>query len=135
MKKVILFAVITCLSASTTTASLFPSDAIQEAERFVSLIDNQEYQTAYQATSNLLRLTTTEDEWIDNREVSAALLGEVLERELVSVKERDHYPGLPDGDYLIVYFEARTELKKAAAEVLLLTKDVHQWAICKYRLK
>jgi hypothetical protein len=51
------------------------------------------------------------------------------------MKARSSYLGLPDGDYLIIYYEARTERKAKAAEVLLLSRNADLWSVCSYRLK
>jgi hypothetical protein len=136
MKRLSLLVIfIISLSVSICSANIFPSQAIQQAEQFTSLIDNRNYHDAYQSSSDLLRLSTIESEWIFERGRSDKLVGHVLERKLVAVKARDSYPSLPDGDYLIVYYEARTEHKAKAAEVLLLSKNADRWAVCGYRLK
>lgn len=135
MKRLSLFSILFVLSCSICSANFSSSQALSKAEQFVSLVDGGEYRTAYLSSSELLRLSTPEDEWIVERRLSERLLGHVLERKLVSLKARDTYPGLPDGDYLVVYFEAQTEFKVKAAEVLLLCKSADRWEVCSYRLK
>lgn len=135
MKRLLLLVLLLTLSCPICSANLLSSAAIQQAEKFVSLIDNHSLKKAHESTSDLLRLSEPEDEWIIERELTEKLLGTVLDRKLASVKVRDHYLGLPDGDYMIVYFEARTERKAKAAEVLLLVKDVDNWSVCSYMLK
>ena len=135
MKRLLLLVIIFSLSCSVSVANLFSSQAISKAEQFISLIDKQEYKEAYLSGSELLRLSSPENEWIVERTRSDKLLGHVLKRKLVTVKVRDTYPGLPDGDYLVVYYEAQTMLKAKAAEVLLVAKNVDRWEVCSYRLK
>jgi hypothetical protein len=131
----ILSAILLSLFGSICLADNFPTQAISAAEQFTRLVDKKDYDSAYQASSDLLKMVDAESGWIKERELSARLLGSVQERKLVSIRARDTYPGLPDGDYLLIYFEARTERKEKAAEVLLvnLTDDV--WRVCSYRLK
>lgn len=135
MKHFILIVVLFILSCSICSANFSFSQAIHQAEQFISLVDNQDYQAAYNSASDIFKISTLEQGWIVERGRSDELLGHVLDRQLISVKARDSYPGLPDGDYLLVYFETRTERKAKAAEVLLLTKESDRWAVCSYRLK
>lgn len=135
MKHLLLLAVALSLSCSICSGDLFPSQAVTQAEQFVLLIDNRDYQSAYKTGSEFLRLLTSERDWTVERRNSEKLLGRILERKLISLKARGTYPGLPDGDYLIVYYEARTEKKAKAAEVLLLGHSGEHWQVCSYQLK
>lgn len=132
---VILFAVFLSLFGSVCLADNFPAQAISAAEQFTRLVDKKDYDSAYKAGSDLLQMVDAESEWIKERELSALLLGNVQERKLVSIRARDAYPGLPDGEYLLIYFEARTERKEKAAEVLLVNLTGGVWRVCSYHLK
>ena len=135
MKRLYLFTILFVLSCSICSANLFSSEAIHQAEQFSSLIDNGDYQAAYQSSSVLLHISLSEQEWNIERDRTEKLLGRVLERKLVSIKSRDSYPGLPDGNYLIVYYEAKTERKSKAAEVLLLSRYANRWEVCGYKMR
>ena len=135
MNRVLCLIVISVLFSSISLAGDLESEALQQAEQFVSQIDNQDYHAAYNATSELFQLSSSEREWISGREITVKILGPVHDRRLVSVKARDSYPGLPDGDYVIVYYEAQTEKKTKAAEVVLLSYIADNWQACKYSLK
>jgi hypothetical protein len=135
MKRLSIAAILFVLSCFICSASLLPSQALNQAEQFIALIDNQEYKTAFNNSSLLLQTLTSRQEWIAERGRSVELLGSVQDSKLVAIKARSSYPGLPDGDYLIVYYEARTERKEKAAEVLLLSKNANLWSVCSYRLK
>ncbi|SEA38939.1 Protein of unknown function [Desulfuromusa kysingii] len=125
---------ISCLS-SVCLAGNFPSQAVKAAEKFTQLLDNKEYRSAYSASSALLKMVDTEPEWVKERELSGLLLGTVQDRKLVSIHARDTYPGLPDDEYLVIYFEARTQRKAKAAEVLLVSLAGEAWQVCSYHLK
>jgi len=119
MKHLVSLIIISVLFSSLSLAGDFESEALQQAEQFVSQIDNQDYHTAYNATSELFQLSSSEKKWIDGRKITEKILGPIYDRRLVSMKARESYPGLPDGDYMIVYYEARTERKTKATEILL----------------
>ncbi|WP_321368093.1 DUF4019 domain-containing protein [uncultured Desulfuromusa sp.] len=131
----ILSVVFLSLSGPVCLAGNFPSQAVIAAEKFTRLLDNKEYRLAYSAGSELLKTIDAEPEWVRERELSDLLLGTVQNRKLVSIRARDTYPGLPDDEYLVIYFEARTERKEKAAEVLLVNLSGDSWQVCSYRLK
>lgn len=135
MNRFFLFTIVFLLSFSTSPASTLSSEALNQAEQFTTMIDKRDYLPAYEGSSNLLHISTPLRKWVSVRKQRLKLLGTVLERKLVTLKARDSYPGLPDGDYLIIYFEARTEKKEKAAEVLLLKETEDGWKICSYSIR
>ena len=135
LRTFILAAIFLSILSSTCLADNFPTQAITAAEQFISLIDKKDYDSAYKVSSDLLKMIDTESEWIKERKLSVLLLGAVQERKLVSIRARETYPGLPDDEYLLIYFEARTERKEKAAEVLLVNLAGDVWRVCSYRMK
>ncbi len=132
---VVLSVFLASLSFSVCSAGSFPSQAIVVAEQFTVFLDKQDYSTAYNNGSEILRVLHAKSDWIKKRERSDILLGSVQERKLASIRARNSYPGLPDGDYLVVYYEAQTQHKQKAAEVLLVKLVGDSWQVCSYRLE
>ncbi len=119
----------------TVFAEIPSSAALTKAERFVGILDSRNYDRAYLQTSDLLKLRTPQTEWIRQQEIAFQLLGDVRERQLSTVKARAVYPGLPDGNYLIVCFETRTAHKVKAIEVVLLKEEETDWQVCNYSIR
>ncbi len=134
-RSIFIVTVVLILINSICLASNFPSQAIIAAEQFIAQLDNHKYLAAYKDASDLLHLSISEPDWLEKRERSGLLLGAVQGRKLVSIRARDTYPGFPDGDYLVVYFEAQTQRKQKAAEVVLVKLIANSWQVCSYRLK
>lgn len=123
-----------CLG-SIASAELFPSEALLSAEAFVVAIDKNDYRSAYANASPILRLSFKQDTWIEQQSLSFQLLGKALKRQLMTVRSRESYPGLPDGNYLIVSYQTQTEYKSGAIEVLLLKEQDEGWQVCKYSIR
>ncbi len=123
------FSVGQCLAVS------FPNAAVQAAETFVKILDSQNYEIAYQETSLIFKTVQNEDLWLQKAEATRKLMGNTLKRTLKSIKITETYSGLPDGDYILVYFENQMEFKKKASEVVLLKNEDGSWNICHYSLK
>ena len=116
-------------------AQMMSSQALVRAEQFTALVDANQWQQAYTETSDLHHLLLTEEQWIAEQQRARALLGDVLNRELQTVTARDHYPGLPDGAYLIISYKTETRYKQKAIEVLLMLQRGSTWDICKYSIR
>lgn len=116
-------------------AELLSSAALTSAERFTAAVDREDYQAAYSIASPILRLKNKQEQWVDEVGQSFQLLGKAKERELMVVRSRDSYPGLPDGNYLIVSYQTETEYKAKAVEVLLLKEQDESWQVCRYTIR
>ena len=122
-------------SVGQCLAVTFPNAAVQAAETFVKNLDSQNYEIAYQETSHILKTVQNEELWLDKVEATRKLMGTTLKRTLKSIKITETYSGLPDGDYILVYFENQMEFKKKASEVVLIKNEDGAWRICHYSLK
>ncbi|MDA3902500.1 MAG: DUF4019 domain-containing protein [Desulfuromusa sp.] len=136
MKRHIIAILILLIGISTTvSAKLLSSAALLTAESFVAAIDNGDFLKAYSSASPDLQLLKPEKQWIDEQSLTFQLLGKPLHRRLMTVDARDIYPGLPDGNYLLVSYQTTTEHKAKAIEVLLLKEKGEEWMVCKYSIR
>lgn len=136
MKHIVPLAIISLLFLAQPCASTsLSSEALSSTEAFLSQIDSKNYQAAYQDSSSYLKTYSPLLDWSAQIEQTKALLGDVKSRKLVSLRSRDSYPGLPDGHFLIVYYETQTEYKAKATEVTLLHLNSEHWQVCKYTMK
>lgn len=120
---------------SVVQAEFFSSAALLQAEAFVAVIDKGDYLSAYASGLPFIRFQARQDEWIADQEMAVEFLGKVIDRQLMTVRSRDSYPGLPDGNYLVVSYESRTEHKVKAIEVLLLSQQNQGWQVCRYSVR
>ncbi|MBD1401754.1 DUF4019 domain-containing protein [Pelovirga terrestris] len=117
------------------SSDLLSTDAVTAAKRFARMIDSGHSSAAYSQASPLLRLTQSEQEFVAAIEQTHLLLGPVQQRQLTALRSIGIYPRLPDGDYLIVQFEARTLYKSKAAEVILLRHQDDAWLVVDYSIR
>ena len=127
-----------CILFSVTigySSDLLSAEAVTAAERFARMIDSGNSSTAYSQASTLLRLAQNEQEFVTDIERAHLLLGPVQQRQLTALRSIGIYPRFPDGDYLIVQFEARTRHKNKAAEVILLRHEDSVWQVADYSIR
>lgn len=135
MRTMILTMLCGLLLVTSASANLLSPDAVQAAAAFARQIDLGDVENAYDQASPLLRLTTERQQWITAVERSQAILGTVEERTLTAVRSVTTFPYLPDGDYRLVQFTARTAHKSEAKEIILLKQDNGWWQVCDYTIR
>ncbi len=134
--KSIIFVLVICVYfSSSASAELFSSEALLSAEAFVVEMDKSDFRSAYANAAPILQVMSPQDAWIDQQKLSFQLLGKTIKRQLKTVRSRESYPGLPDGNYLIVCYQAQTEYKSKAIEVVLLKEQDNVWQVCKYSIR
>ncbi len=139
MKKLFIFCLMELFSLlmipAGALANPLSQDAVAAAEHFAEVIDSGNSNVAYNQASPLLRLAQEEQEFKDDIERTHRLLGPVQQRKLRAIRSIGIYPRFPDGDYLIVQFEARTQYKNKAAEVILLRHQDGVWLVADYSIR
>jgi len=139
MKKIRLaVAMALCLLLMATVAGsdeLLSETAVAKAREFARMIDSGKIETAYTNASELLQLSQDQLTWDNNIKRSQTLLGPVEKRTLVAVRSVQTFPHLPDGDYLIVQFKAKTTHKSQAAEVILMQQQGSHWLVADYSIR
>ena len=127
-----LFILIICTASWGET---FPSEAIITAENFIKTLDNENLEQAYDNAAPLLQVLNPKEEWINTIHIRKDLMGPALSRTVKAVKKTSVYSGLPDGHYVLVYFETIMENKAKAAEVVLSCQEAGSWQVCSYSIK
>ncbi|MFO7578334.1 MAG: DUF4019 domain-containing protein [Pelovirga sp.] len=125
---------LSCL-ASISLADILSERGIAVAEHFAATVDTGDFQAAYQQGSVLLQRSIDEQDWIRDIARLHDLLGPVEQRSLRAIRSVSNFPHLPDGDYLILHYDARTTYKEKAAEVILIIRQNNLWSVCAYSIR
>ena len=135
MKAILLGCACFFLLAMPCLADNVDEHALTAAGSFAALIDDNNFQAAYWSGSPLLQRANVEQQWIDLTERSKLVLGKVLTRSLKRIRAATSPPFLPDDDYRIILFEAQTEYKAKAAEIILAHQVDGSWKVCSYSIR
>ena len=123
------------MATGAGSAELLSETAVAKAREFAGMIDSGKAEAAYTNASELLQLSQDQLTWDNNIKRSQTLLGPVEKRTLVAVRSVQTFPHLPDGDYLIVQFNAQTVHKSQAAEVILMHQEGGDWLVADYSIR
>lgn len=109
--------------------------ALASANTFAEIIDDSNFQAAYWSSSPLLRLVNDEQQWVETTERRQKVLGRVLERKVKHTRSANGPASFPDGNYRIILFDARTEHKAEAVEVVYVHQVDGLWQVCDYSIR
>lgn len=110
--------------------------AVKAALAWLALVDGGKYAESWKEAAELFRGAVPQESWVQQVGGVRKPLGKVHKREVKSKSFQTSLPGAPDGQYVVIQFEASFESKKAAVETVtpLLDKD-GKWRVSGYFIK
>ena len=94
--------------------------AIQAAESWLSLVDEEKYLESWEGLAGLFRKNVKKEEWVNDLNRFRKPLGKLLARKLQH-ETKSSEPSV--GEYLIFQYETSFENKKSAVEAVSVIKD------------
>ncbi len=112
------------------------ANTVNAAKKWLALIDDGQYAENWTSASGYFRDAITQDKWVSALESARKPLSNVVSREVISAQRMTEMPGTPDGQYVMMQFDASFANKKAATETVtfMLEKD-GQWKAAGYFIK
>ncbi|MBM3782955.1 MAG: DUF4019 domain-containing protein [Acidobacteria bacterium] len=106
-----------------------------DAEQWLALVDNGKYRDSWKEASKPFRTQVTAEEW--ERQVRAVResIGSLASRKLASSKAAKTLPGAPDGDYVVMMFEAKFTKKESAIETVVVSLESGHWRVAGYFIR
>ena len=119
--------------------------AISAAERWLALVDAANYAESWNQASSLLKsgVQTSvlfkrgvrEQQWRSSTAAVQTQLGKVEARSLRSKRYAEQLPGEPDGEYVVIEYDASFGSKKNAVEKVIVKKDQDgEWRVSGYKV-
>ena len=102
--------IVTSLAIVFVTAVSFADEtedqAVEVAEKWLDLVDRGDYVESWQKAASLFRSAVTVEQWQQALNAARRPLGELKWRELEGAKYMTSLPGAPDGEYVVIQFDA-----------------------------
>ena len=110
--------------------------AASAAEKWLNMVDNEQYAESWKEVAEYLRNTSNQQQWEQTLQAVRKPLGKLLSRKVKSSMYETSLPGAPDGEYVVIQFETSFENKKLAIETItpMLDKDGN-WRVSGYYIR
>lgn len=131
-----IFALIPTLTFADAAKDL--NSAVEAAtiatQDWLNLIDKQKYAESWEKASALMKLAISQDEWIKVMNQSRKNLGSVKTREILDKRTAKNPQGLPQGDYMVMFYKTAFSHKDMAYELVTLFLEEGQWRVVTYQV-
>lgn len=108
-------------------------EAAQNAERWLTLMDQGKYGDSWDISSNIFRYKLKKDEWILAAEKLRQPVGSLISRQLVNEIPKKNPTGLPEGLYMILAYRSSFTNRPHAIEVVTMVLSTNdQWKVLFY---
>jgi hypothetical protein len=110
--------------------------ALRVANEWLQLVDNTKYDESWNSAAEFFKSAVVRDSWRQTLQAFRSPLGKIISRKVKSKKFTTFLPGAPDGQYVVIQYEASFENKKSAIETVtpMLDKD-GKWRVSGYYIK
>ena len=110
--------------------------AIKAAQDWLALIDGQDYSKSWDEAAEVFKGAVPQEKWVEMAQGVRGPLGVLEAREVKSSKYQTSVPGGPDGEYVIVQFQASFENKRSAVETVTPMREKDgSWRVSGYFIK
>jgi len=110
--------------------------AIDSAKSWLQLIDENKYSESWTQAAEFFRNNVPQQQWISSLSTLRKPMGKMLSRKVINSTYTKTMPGAPDGQYVIIQFEATFENKQNAIETVTpMLEQNGQWRVSGYYIK
>jgi hypothetical protein len=133
---IIVTSLATLLVTALSFAGATEDQAINVAEEWLHLVDHGDDVESWQQAASLFRSAITVEQWQQDLHAARRPLGELKWRELEGAKYMTSLPGAPDGEYVVIQFDASFANKREGVEIVTPMKDEDGvWRVSGYFVK
>jgi len=110
--------------------------AIAAAEQWLAFLDAGQYAKTHDEAASYFRGAVPKDQWTQQIQGVRDPLGPLKSRKVKNTTYATSLPGAPDGEYVVIIFEASFDNKASALETVtpMLDRD-GQWRVSGYYIK
>lgn len=109
--------------------------AIAAANKWLALVDAGQFGESWKHSATLFQNSVSESKWEMSISAVRGPLGKFVSREVLSARSMSSLPGAPDGQYVVIQYNAVFENKRAAVETVTPMLDGEEWRVSGYYIK
>ena len=112
----------------------YETAARSAAERWLTLLDQGDYQEAFEWEAQDFRMARTQTQFVRYMQARRAPFGKALGRKVIGSANIRKFVGVPEGNYVSVLFKTHFENKSETAERVILVQQEVGWRVLEYRI-
>ena len=110
------------------------SAARDAASRWLKLLDDGDYEEAFEWEAQDFRMTHTQKQFVRYMQARRQPFGKSLGRKVIGLANVRKFVGVPEGNYVSVIFKTVFENKAETAERVVLVRQTAGWRVIDYRI-
>jgi len=127
------FFLLLSLNAFAENSKLINSEAIKASENFLFLLDAEDYDTAWEESSTVLKIMKSKETWANELRILRELFGYQINRTPKKTNSFNTLSGLPDGKYHLLIMDTSFEKKKKGIQSIIVMHDKDgMWRVVDY---
>jgi hypothetical protein len=112
------------------------AEAIAAAEHWLAIVDSAGWLQSHTEAAQLFKSAVAPDVWVRQIRTVRTPLGPFISRHLSGNQYATSLPGAPDGEYVVLTYNAKFENKASAVETVTPMKDADgTWRVSGYYVK
>ena len=133
----LILTIILTLGLSAFTQDTEKKEAAEAvAATWLKVVDSGGYAQSWEETASGFKAAVTRPQWEQAMRANRAPLGAVQSRKLLSATYTPQLPGAPDGEYVVLQYDASFAHKKTAIETVTPVMDKDgKWLVSGYYIK
>lgn len=104
------------------------------SENWLKLIDDHKYGESWDASSRIMQGTIKRAEWVQAMDSLRKPFGKVTSRTVLDQRTAKDPKGLPQGDYMVMFYSTNFANKQSAHELVTLFKEGGTWKVLTYQV-
>lgn len=127
---------IACLALPARGADEPEKAAQQAADRWLALVDADNYAESWKEAATIFKKQLTADQWESAVKSVHSKTGKLVSRRFRTSEFTSSLPGAPEGEYVILKYDTVFEQYKTATEVVVPAKEKDgSWRVSGYFVK
>jgi hypothetical protein len=136
LRSVLMMSLTLALAPGLVFSGEAEDQAVKAAEDWLELVDRGEYEESWNEAATFFKAAVTVEQWQQAMNAVRKPLGDKKSRTLSSADYTTSMPGAPDGEYVVILFDASFSNKKTAVETVTPMKDEDGvWRVSGYFIK
>ncbi|MFC2085798.1 DUF4019 domain-containing protein [Bacteroidota bacterium] len=112
------------------------ADAIAAADHWLAIVDEAAWLQSHTEASQLFKSAVAPDLWVQQISAARTPFGPFISRTLTGSQYATSLPGAPDGEYVVLTYQAKFKNKANATETVTPMKDSDgTWRVSGYYIK